>query len=386
MFKQFITLTYLLFSLSTILLAQKAAPVVWEEAIQSLGKVSVGDSYTVIFKFTNIGNTDVIVDNVRTNCRCIVPYWENKVVPPNTKGKVTLTYTVDKSGIFNKGVLVTFKNYKTAEIIQIEATTDNIEEGLITKKTTEKIVETPQLDLPKINTETATPPGLADKEKISTMVPGQPNRKKTTPNENEKITPVYESDISNRKPDADFPYMTIREREMIDEINLLRSNPKEYVPFVQAYIQSMEKEIQNDPSMATMYLDEISTAYELVKALNATDPLSILKPHEGVYAAAKLHGDDMLKNTKFSHVGSDGSYPWDRIAKAAPDLSDGNENLVGGPYEIRQAVILLLVDSGIPDRGHRKTLLNPGWNFVACRELGQIGKMPNCWIQNFAKK
>ena len=175
-------------------------------------------------------------------------------------------------------------------------------------------------------------------------------------------------------------------QEMIDEINLLRQNPSGYVPYVQEYIMSMEKEIQKDPSMANMYLDEISTAYELIKTLRITDPLSTLRPHEGVYDAAKIHGQDLRKNTQFGHIGSDGSYPWDRIIKAAPDLSDGNENLVGGPYEVRQAVILLLVDAGIPDRGHRKTLLNPHWSFIACHELGQIGTMPNCWIQNFGKK
>lgn len=383
MFKYFITLTTL-FLLTSFVFSQRIAPIIWEEAVQDLGIVSEGASYTVVFTFANIGTRPVIVDNVRTNCRCIVPFWENTTIEPNGKSEVTIIYDVNKPGMFNKGIYVTFQNYKNAEIIQIKATTDNIEYGLLSRKTAEE--EMNKIDLPKINTEqiTAKPPGIGSKEGVSRMVPGQPNRKK--PKEKEDIPIIYEAELSNRQPSKAFPYMTIREKEMIDEINLLRGNPSDYVSYVQEYIMSMEKEIQKDQSMVSMYLDEISTAYELVKELRLTAPLSILRPHEGVYEAAKVHGADLRGNTQFGHIGSDGSYPWDRIIKAAPDLSGGNENLVGGPYVIRRAIILLLVDSGVLDRGHRKTLLNPHWSYIACRELGQVGTMPNCWIQNFGKK
>ena len=383
MFKNFITLTaLLLFTISVF--SQRAVPVVWEEPAHDLGIVSEGASYTVVFKFTNIGKEPIIVDNIRTNCRCIIPFWENEAIKPNSSGVVTLTYEVDKPGMFNKGIYVTFQNYKNAEIIQIKATTDNIQYGLLSKKSEEERRE--EIDLPKINTQdiTTKPPGMRSKEDVSGMIPGQPNRKK--PKKAEDIPAMYETDVAKRQPAEDFPYMTIREKQMIDEVNLLRQNPSGYIPFVQEYIKSMEDEIKNDASMSTMYSDELSTAYELIDVLKVTDPLSVLRPHEGVYDAASIHGKDLRENTQFGHVGSDGSYPWDRIVKFAPDLSDGNENLVGGPYEIRQAVLLLLVDSGIPDRGHRKTLLNPHWSYIACHELGQIGTMPNCWIQNFGKK
>lgn len=383
MFKYFITLTAL-YLLSISVYAQRAVPVSWEEQSHDLGIVTEAASYTIVFKFTNIGREAIMVDNVRTNCRCIIPFWEDDLIQPNGKGEITLTYEVDKPGIFNKGIYVTFQNYKTAEILQIKATTDNIEYGMLSKKSEEDKEE--EIDLPKINTQeiTAKPPGMRSKDDIPNMIPGQPNRKK--PKKTEELSAVYETDVTNRQSAKDFPYMTIREKQMIDEVNLLRQNPSGYIPFVEEYIKSMEDEIKNDPSMSAMYSEELSTAYELIDVLKVTDPLSTLRPHEGVYDAAKAHGEDLRKNTQFGHVGSDGSYPWDRITKFAPDLNDGNENLVGGPYEIRQAVLLLLVDSGIPDRGHRKTLLNPHWNYIACHELGQIGTMPNCWIQNFGKK
>ena len=66
-----------------------------------------------------------------------------------------------------------------------------------------------------------------------------------------------------------------------------------------------------------------------------------------------------------------------------PDLEDGNENLVGGPESVRESVIILLIDEGIPSRGHRKTLMRPDWEYVACYKIGMVGDMPNVWVQKF---
>ena len=37
----------------------------------------------------------------------------------------------------------------------------------------------------------------------------------------------------------------------------------------------------------------------------------------------------------------------------------------------------------IESRGHRRTLLDPNWRYVACYKIGQVGTMPNSWVQNF---
>lgn len=381
-------LTLLIISLHSLLFAQTSPPLSWKTQVYDFGVIIEGMSCTANYIFTNTGNRPLIIDNVRTNCSCIVPYWENIAIEPNQTGVLQIVFEIDKPGIFNKGIFVTFKGYKTSETLQMKATTDNIEYSLLSKKNGEE----EKIDLPKINQQggSATPPGLRNNADISDLVPGQPNRSKPTLAPVEEDLPdlpdMQTKKIKEQEYSKEYPYMTVREQLMIEEINQLRSNPIDYIPFIKTYIESMQQEIINDASMSVMYEDEISSAYELINELSGIDPLSILKPHEGVYLAAKKHGLDMVQHKNFSHIGSDGSYPWDRVGVTAPDLSDANENLVGGPYEIRQAIILLLVDSGIPDRGHRKTLLNPLWNFVACKEVGQISTMPNCWVQNFAKK
>lgn len=172
------------------------------------------------------------------------------------------------------------------------------------------------------------------------------------------------------------PYMKQVEYSMTEEINLLRSNPAGYAKFVEQYRKSKKKAGYTVPD---------ATVDELIRELKNTTPLRLLETSECVYNAAKSHGLDVKRTGKAGHKGSDGSMPWDRVKRYCPDFQDGNENLVGGPALVRESVIILLIDHGISSRGHRKTLLNPHWTHVACYKMGQVGQMPNTWIQKFGQ-
>jgi uncharacterized protein YkwD len=169
--------------------------------------------------------------------------------------------------------------------------------------------------------------------------------------------------------------MSNEEMDMVKEINLVRGNPSGYIPYIQEYIENLKKTGDMGNS--------ISTAQELITELKQTQQLSTLQSLSCVYNAAKKHGEEQKRRGETDHQGSDGSWPWDRVKRECPDLQDGNENLVGGPANVRRAVILLLVDDGIEGRGHRKTMLNPDWKYVACYKVGTVGSMPNCWVQNY---
>jgi len=170
-------------------------------------------------------------------------------------------------------------------------------------------------------------------------------------------------------------YMSSEEMAMMDEINLMRSNPGGYITYVEQY----KRDIQSGKSFGS----SIAVCDELIAELRRTPPLSILKPAPCIYNAAKKHGLDQKARGSTGHDGSDGSWPWDRVKRECSQMTDGNENLVGGPADVREAVILLLVDDGIPSRGHRKTLLNKDWVYGATYKIGKVGFMPNCWVQKF---
>jgi uncharacterized protein YkwD len=210
---------------------------------------------------------------------------------------------------------------------------------------------------------------------------------------------------------AGASYMKPSEKEMIREINLLRSNPKGYMVYVDQFVED-SKDIpeiigksQKNYSL-TMYYESLDGVKKLVridtawlnepadqayavaslrKDLSSMKPLSILQPDKGIYEAVKSYAlDEGRHGWTLSHIGSDGSAPWDRITKHSPGMKNGNENIASRFPEptVREIVILLLIDTGIAGFGHRYNLLDPDWTHVACYDAGLQDGMYR-WVQNF---
>jgi uncharacterized protein YkwD len=205
-------------------------------------------------------------------------------------------------------------------------------------------------------------------------------------------------------------YMKPEEREMIREINLLRSNPAGYLKFIQPLLNKAQATLRKQGKGYRNYSltistttvgakvttttdttwhysndEEVKALQSLIKDLKKMKPLSILEPDSGIYNAVKYYGADQDKHAwNLHHTGSDGSLPWDRITRFSPKMSTGNENIAGhypmaSPKEI---VIQLLVDSGIPGYGHRYNLLDKQWTHAACYS-GGLNDGIYRWLQNF---
>ncbi|CAI2372843.1 unnamed protein product [Moneuplotes crassus] len=104
---------------------------------------------------------------------------------------------------------------------------------------------------------------------------------------------------------------------------------------------------------------------EAIKALNnAPSELKPLKWSEGLAQACYDHIHDSGPNGLTGHYGSDGSSPSMRINKYV-DTTMSGENLAYSDAETGSDMILqLLIDDGVPDRGHRKNILNSEFTHV----------------------
>ena len=208
-------------------------------------------------------------------------------------------------------------------------------------------------------------------------------------------------------------YMTAIEREMIYEINRVRSNPKSYIQYLQPLLNNATIKLTNfgkgdknysltftsstkngkeiktvDTTWHYVNVAEVQALTTLINDLKKLKSLSVLQPDSGIYNAAKKHAKDQNEHGwKLMHTGSDGSAPWDRILIFSPAMSFGNENIAGNSKKIitaRDIVIQLLIDDGIPGYGHRYNILNPSWTHVACK--GELFEDMHWWIQNFGIK
>ncbi len=201
---------------------------------------------------------------------------------------------------------------------------------------------------------------------------------------------TFEGKVDSSKVDfaklntaRDETYLNAAEKRMVLEINFVRAYPKVYAQIIGQHLE--------DVSNGTWGLDhdDYIAGLELIEELNAQEPLPILTPMKCVFDAAKLHGLDCAKRGFLDHTGSDGSSPWDRILKQCTALEQGNENLQGSGNSLpRYAVISLLIDGGISNRGHRYNMLDPEWRYVGCYLIEgkamKFGTTVN-WVQNFGR-
>ncbi len=92
---------------------------------------------------------------------------------------------------------------------------------------------------------------------------------------------------------------------------------------------------------------------QLVNAHRANAGCPPLAIDPRLVAAAQGHSEDMAVNDFFSHTGSDGSRPWDRMEAEGYNWSRAAENIAAG-YPTPEDVVAAWMNS----TGHRNNILN----------------------------
>lgn len=218
---------------------------------------------------------------------------------------------------------------------------------------------------------------------------------------------IWEDNRLNTASHAD--YMLPEEKEMIYELNRLRSDPPRYAKeFIALRLKNALNDLKENGkgdlnySLTTWYENnkpsKVDTTWhyvneEYVKALQTLydtlmklKPLSILLPDAGIYKACIKHAKDQGPKNSLDHQGRDGSWPYERVKKFSHQMADGNENLAfNGNAPVRVIVLQLLVDEGIPGYGHRYNTLNSAWTHVACFYTRPPYMKSKWWIQEYGR-
>ncbi|QGY46627.1 CAP domain-containing protein [Maribellus comscasis] len=171
---------------------------------------------------------------------------------------------------------------------------------------------------------------------------------------------------SNLNTAASTNYLSPLEKEIIFEINKLRSNPAKYA---NDYIAPLSKNYQRNmlyyPGDKPLRTREgVRALNECVRDLRKQGPLSLVYPSRGLTKAADDHVKDQSRTGRTGHSGSDRSNAKTRIERYGQWKVRIAENIAYGGITAQQIVIYLLIDDGVYDRGHRKTFLHPDFNEV----------------------
>lgn len=80
----------------------------FESEEHDFGTIKEGDVVSHTFKFTNVGESPLIIQNASASCGCTVPQWTKTPVPVGGTGEIQVKYdSKNKSGIENKTVSIT---------------------------------------------------------------------------------------------------------------------------------------------------------------------------------------------------------------------------------------------------------------------------------------
>lgn len=166
----------------------------------------------------------------------------------------------------------------------------------------------------------------------------------------------------DRKPDsgvlgklerqAGFGSIHPRGKEMLYWINVFRRNPRAFQErYVRPFLQQFPEAHSPEAKSLAHDLDNASSLSEL-------DIAQALMPY------AQDHADFLAQKGAITHTGRGGKSFQKRMLEAGVENCAG-ENLFDGQDDALMALILLLIDKGVPGAGHRQALLNPQFNRIA---------------------
>jgi hypothetical protein len=165
---------------------------------------------------------------------------------------------------------------------------------------------------------------------------------------------------------ADADYLSKEEKQVILEINKLRSNPveyaKEYLEPLLAMYQGKKLTITGEDPIMTK--EGIVALKDALSYLQKCLPVKLMVPDLRLFKAARDHQSDQSLTGKTGHTGSNGSNTPNRIEKYGDWDKAIGENIFYGESDARVIVLQLVIDDGTPGRGHRKNLLEKDYRLV----------------------
>lgn len=164
---------------------------------------------------------------------------------------------------------------------------------------------------------------------------------------------------------AEAAYLSDEEKNMVLAMNLIRYDPAKYAElYVKTTLEYFRDKEYHYPDLDIIFLTREGQApvLELYEALQSTSPLPLFKPSEGLSRAAKSHARYQERTGELGHEGQGGMRA--RIEREGRWLNRIAENIAYGNPSAHHAMLSLMVDDGVPGRGHRVNMLNPAYMVV----------------------
>lgn len=177
-------------------------------------------------------------------------------------------------------------------------------------------------------------------------------------------------------------YLTQIEKDVIIEHNKCRTNPKRYISEVlEPFLDLLDNYgYFTDSNGRNIKTNEGRPAVEeAINELSTHPPMPMIRPKEYLYKAALDHCKDHGPKSLVGHDGSDGSSPMSRVKRYHSNTNGIGENIAYGPMSGVEIVRDLIIDDGVPSRGHRKNIFSE-YRYIGCAYGKHAGFKTMCVI------
>jgi uncharacterized protein YkwD len=168
--------------------------------------------------------------------------------------------------------------------------------------------------------------------------------------------------------EPDHPHVALA-RDVLTELNLLRDDPAAYAVYLEEMRGKYQGTLLTRGTLAPIQTVEGEAALiEAIDELKGARRARAMRLSDGLTRAASDHVRDQGPTGGVGHRGSDGSNSLIRISRHGRSSGRSGEVIDYGWTNARDVVVDLLIDDGIADRGHRRSILDPRYSLagVSC--------------------
>lgn len=157
------------------------------------------------------------------------------------------------------------------------------------------------------------------------------------------------------------------EAELLSALNRARTDPQGTASDLDALTRYYNGRLFQRPTQPVPIQtnEGVAAVREAVAALKSERPLNALILSADLTSAARDHARDQQRTGSVGHNGSDGSSVDERARRYGTWLVSISENIdYSAAVHGGDVVQNLLIDDGVPDRGHRKNIYDPSTRVV----------------------
>jgi len=85
-----------------------------------LGEIKHGGKVSTTFNFTNIGENELVIYDIKTSCGCTVPEWNKGTIEKGNKGEIKVVYEAERIGVFSATIYVHYNGLDSPQKLYLK--------------------------------------------------------------------------------------------------------------------------------------------------------------------------------------------------------------------------------------------------------------------------